>query len=226
MFFKPDINTYIPGKIICVGMNYKSHIREQDGRFPDKPVLFSKANSCIIKNKEYIICPSEVKELDYEVELAVVIGKKMKNVPESAVSDYIYGYTIMNDVTARDIQKNESQWYRAKSFDTFGPIGPVIVNKSKIPDPGNLNLKSYVNGELRQNGNTSDMIFGVYELISFISKSVTLKEGDLISTGTPSGVGIFMKQKKLLEPGDTVICEIEKIGKLENKVIAECQQNN
>jgi len=226
MFLKPGINTYIPGKIICVGMNYKSHIREQDGRFPDKPVLFSKTNNCIIKNKECIIYPSEVKELDYEVELAVVIGKKMKNIPESRVSDYIYGYTIMNDVTARDIQKNESQWYRAKSFDTFGPIGPIIVSKSEIPDPANLNLKSYVNSELRQNGNTSDMIFGVYELISFISKSITLEEGDLISTGTPSGVGVFMTQKKLLKPGDTVICEIEKIGKLENKVIAEYQQSN
>ncbi len=220
MFFKPDINTYIPGKIICVGMNYRSHIKEQDGRFPEKPVLFSKAKSCIIKNKEPVIYPKEIKELDYEVELAVVVGKKMKNIPEDKVSDYIYGYTIMNDITARDIQKNESQWYRAKSFDTFGPVGPVIVSKSEIPDPGNLNLKSYVNGELRQNGNTLDMIFGVYELISYISRSITLEAGDLISTGTPSGVGIFMKEKKMLNPGDIVICEIEKIGRLENKIAA------
>ena len=220
MFFKPDINTYIPGKIICVGMNYRSHIKEQDGRFPEKPVLFSKAKSCIIKNKEPVIYPKEIKELDYEVELAVVVGRKMKNIPEDKVSDYIYGYTIMNDITARDIQKNESQWYRAKSFDTFGPVGPVIVSKSEIPDPGNLNLKSYVNGELRQNGNTLDMIFGVYELISYISRSITLEAGDLISTGTPSGVGIFMKEKKMLNPGDIVICEIEKIGRLENKIVA------
>ena len=162
MFFKPDINNYIPGKIICVGMNYRSHIEEQDGRFPKKPVLFSKARSCIIKNKENIIYPTEVKELDYEVELAVIIGKKMKDIPEDKVSDYIYGYTIMNDITARDVQQSEKQWYRAKSFDTFGPIGPAIVGKDRIPDPRNLNLESYVNGELRQNGNTSDMIFGVY----------------------------------------------------------------
>lgn len=220
MFFKPDINNYTPGKIICVGMNYKSHIKEQDGRFPDKPVLFSKARSCVVKNKENVIYPAEVKELDYEVELAVVIGKKMKNIPQDRVSDYIYGYTIMNDITARDIQKNESQWYRSKSFDTFGPIGPVIVSKNEIPDPQNLNLKSYVNRELRQNGNTQDMIFGVYELLSFISKSITLEAGDLISTGTPSGVGIFMKQKKLLKSGDMVICEIEKIGRLENRITA------
>ena len=218
MYSKLDINTYIPGKIICVGMNYRSHVIEQDGRFPEKPVLFSKAKSCVVKNNEYIIYPPEVKELDYEVELAVVIGKRMKNTSENKVSDYIYGYTIMNDITARDIQKNESQWYRAKSFDTFGPIGPVIVGKNEIPDPQNLNLKSYVNGELRQNGNTSDMIFGVFELISYITRSITLEPGDLVSTGTPSGVGVFMKEKKLLQPGDIVICEIEKIGRLENKI--------
>ncbi len=220
MPYKPDISTYAPGKIICVGMNYRSHIQEQDGRFPKKPVLFSKAKSCIIKNGENIIYPPEVKELDYEVELAVVIGKKMKDIPEDKVSDYIYGYTIMNDITARDIQKNEQQWYRAKSFDTFGPVGPVIVSKDKISDPQNLNLKSYVNGEIRQNGNTSDMIFSVYKLISYISRSITLEAGDLISTGTPSGVGVFMKQKKMLKPGDTVICEVERIGRLENKVIS------
>jgi len=221
MHFNPDINTYIPGKIVCIGMNYKSHIEEQDGRFPKKPVLFAKARSCVIKNRENIIYPREVEELDYEVELAVVIGRKMKDILEDKVPDYIYGYTIMNDVTARNIQKNEHQWYRAKSFDTFGPIGPVIVRKDKIPDPQDLNLKSYVNGKLRQDGNTSDMIFGVYPLISYISKSITLEAGDLISTGTPAGVGVFMKQKKMLKPGDTVICEIENIGKLENKIISE-----
>ena len=220
MSFKPDIKTYTPGKIICVGMNYRSHIKEQDGRFPKKPVLFAKAGSCIIKNGEYIIYPREVKELDYEVELAVVMGKKAKDIPDKKVSDYIYGYTIMNDITARDIQKNENQWYRAKSFDTFGPIGPVIVCKHKIPDPKNLNLKSFVNSELRQNGNTSDMIFGVYKLISYISRSITLEAGDLISTGTPAGVGVFMKEKKLLKPGDVITCEIENIGKLENKVVS------
>ena len=220
MSFNPDINTYFPGKIVCVGMNYRSHIEEQDGRFPEKPVLFPKAKSSIIKNGEFIIYPPEVEELDYEVELAVVIGKKMKDIPEDKVSDYIYGYTIMNDITARDIQKNESQWYRAKSFDTFGPLGPVIVGKYKIPNPQNLNLKSYVNGELRQNGNTSDMIFGVYELISYISRSITLETGDLISTGTPAGVGVFMKEKKLLKSGDIVICEIERIGRLENKIVS------
>ena len=216
-----DIETFLPGKLICVGMNYKSHILEQDGRFPAKPVLFAKANSSIIKNGENIIYPVQVTELDYEVELAVIIGKKMKNVAESRVPDFIYGYTVMNDITARDLQKNEGQWFRAKSFDTFAPIGPAIILKENLPDAQNLNLKSYVNGELRQNSNTSDMIFKINELISFISSSMTLERGDLIATGTPAGVGIFMKEKKLLMPGDEVVCEIEKIGTLVNIVKSE-----
>jgi len=214
-----DMETYIPGKIICVGMNYQSHMEEQDGRFPSKPVLFAKARNCIVKDGENIVYPPEVMKLDYEVELAVVIGGKIKNVKKDDVPEYIYGYTIMNDITARDIQKNESQWYRAKSFDTFGPMGPAIIKQEEFGEPQNVSLRSYVNGELRQNGNTSDMIFKVYELISYISNSITLYPGDLISTGTPSGVGIFMEEKKLLKPGDEVICEIDKIGKITNKVI-------
>ena len=220
MSFNKDIADYTPGKVICVGMNYKTHVKEQDGRFPDRPVLFAKAKSCIIKDGESIVYPPEVAELDYEVELAVVMGERAKNVREEQVADYIYGYTIMNDITARTIQKNEHQWYRAKSFDTFGPIGPAIVKKEKIPDPQNISLRSYVNGDLRQDGNTEDMIFGVYQLISYISRSITLEPGDLISTGTPSGVGVFMKEKKLLKPGDEVVCEIDIIGRLCNRVIS------
>lgn len=214
-----EINSYKPGKIICAGMNYKSHISEQDGRFPDKPVLFCKANSCIIKDGNDIIYPAGVNELDYEVELAVIIGKSMKNIKPEDAGNYIYGYTIINDVTARDLQKAEGQWFRAKSFDTFGPVGPKIIPGDEIKDPQNLNLKSFVNGELRQDSNTNDMIFKVYDLISFISFSMTLEAGDLIATGTPAGVGLFMKKKSLLEPGDEIICEIENIGKLINKVI-------
>ena len=215
------IETYYPGKIICVGMNYKSHIKEQDGRFPSKPVLFAKSNSSIIKDGENIVYPAEVTELDYEVELAVIIGMKFKNIAGSNVSDYIYGYTIINDITARDLQKSEGQWFRAKSFDTFAPIGPVIVSKKKISNPQNLKLKSYVNGRLRQDSNTSDMIFKIFELISFISKSMTLEKGDLIATGTPAGVGIFTEGKKLLKPGDVITCEIENIGRLTNQVIKD-----
>jgi 2-keto-4-pentenoate hydratase/2-oxohepta-3-ene-1,7-dioic acid hydratase in catechol pathway len=215
-----DIKTFVPGKLICVGMNYKSHILEQDGRFPEKPVLFAKSNSSIIKNGENIIYPEQTTQLDYEVELAVIIGKRMKNIAESRVPDFIYGYTIMNDITARDCQKSDGQWFRGKSFDTFAPIGPEIILKENLPDAQNLNLKSYVNGEMRQNSNTADMIFKISELISFISMSMTLERGDLISTGTPAGVGIFMKEKKLLMPGDEIVCEIEKIGILVNKVKA------
>ena len=213
-----DIETYIPGKIICVGMNYRSHIEEQDGRFPSRPVLFAKARSCVIKNGDNIIYPSDIRQLDYEVELAAVIGKKTKYVKEDDVSGYIYGYTVFNDITARDVQKSESQWYRAKSFDTFGPLGPEVVKREDFGDPHNIDLRSYVNGELRQDGNTADMIFGVYNLISYISNSITLYPGDLISTGTPSGVGLFSEGEKLLRPGDEVICEIDGIGKLTNKV--------
>jgi 2-keto-4-pentenoate hydratase/2-oxohepta-3-ene-1,7-dioic acid hydratase in catechol pathway len=217
---KFDINNYSPGKIVCVGMNYKSHIREQDGRFPGNPVLFAKATSSIVKDGENICYPPEVKELDYEVELAVIIGSRMKNISEKDVLSYIYGYSIINDLTAREIQKNEGQWFRAKSFDTFAPVGPVIMPKNKIQDPQNLYLKSYVNGNLRQNSNTNDMIFKIFELISYISKSMTLEAGDLIATGTPAGVGVFMKEKKFLLPGDEIVCEIEKIGKLVNKVVS------
>ena len=213
-----DINTFIPGKIICVGMNYRSHIEEQDGRFPTKPVLFAKARSCVIKDGDDIICPQEVRELDYEVELAAVIGKKIKDVKPEGVSAYIYGYTIFNDITSRDLQKTEGQWYRSKSFDTFGPLGPVIARKEGFGDPQDKSLRSYVNGEIRQDGNTSDMIFGVYEIISYISRSITLYPGDLVSTGTPSGVGLFTEGKKLLRPGDEVICEIDGIGRLTNRV--------
>lgn len=213
-----DMKTYMPGKIICVGMNYVSHINEQDGRFPSKPVLFAKSNNAIIKDGDDIIHPSQTKELDYEVELAVVIGSRAKNIDENKVIDYIYGYTIMNDITARDLQKEEGQWYRAKSFDTFAPVGPKVVAKSEIEDPQNLWLKSYVNGELRQDGRTDDMMFKVFELISFISSTITLEEGDLIATGTPAGVAAFTEGKKFLKPGDTVVCEIEKIGRITNRV--------
>jgi 2-keto-4-pentenoate hydratase/2-oxohepta-3-ene-1,7-dioic acid hydratase in catechol pathway len=213
-----EINSYQPGKIICVGMNYKSHVKEQDGRFPTAPVLFCKAASSLIKNMDTIIKPRETEELDYEVELGVIIGKVMKNIAPEDVNDFIYGYTIVNDVTARDLQKKEGQWFRAKSFDTFAPVGPVIIPKSEIKDPQNLNLKSYVNGVKKQDSNTNDMIFKITGLISFMSKSMTLVPGDLISTGTPAGVAAFIEGAKFLQDGDEIECEIESIGRLANKV--------
>ncbi len=216
-----NMKSYMPGKIICVGMNYTSHVKEQDGRFPSSPVLFAKSADAVIKDGEDIQYPRGISQLDYEVELAVVIEKDMKNVLAKDVHNYIYGYTIINDITARDVQKKEGQWFRAKSFDTFAPIGPVVVPKEKIQDPQNLDLKSYVNDILCQDSNTSEMIFKIYDLISYISFSMTIKKGDLIATGTPAGVGIFSKQQKLLKIGDKVQCEIEKIGILTNFISSE-----
>jgi 2-keto-4-pentenoate hydratase/2-oxohepta-3-ene-1,7-dioic acid hydratase in catechol pathway len=213
-----EISTYRPGKIICVGMNYFSHVKEQDGRFPLSPVLFCKASSSLIKNNETIIKPEETNELDYEVELAIIIGREMKNIDADDVYDFIYGYSIINDITARDLQKKEGQWFRAKSFDTFASVGPVIIARDEIKDPQNLSLKSYVNGVKKQDSNTSDMIFKIPELLSFMSKSMTLMPGDLIATGTPAGVAAFTEGAKFLQDGDEVLCEIESIGKLVNKV--------
>jgi 2-keto-4-pentenoate hydratase/2-oxohepta-3-ene-1,7-dioic acid hydratase in catechol pathway len=213
-----EISTYKPGKIICVGMNYKSHIKEQDGRFPSNPVLFCKAASSLIKNNDVIIKPEETNELDYEVELAIIIGKEMKNIAADDIYDFIYGYSIINDITARDIQKKEGQWFRAKSFDTFASVGPVIIPKAEINNPQNLNLKSYVNGEKRQDSNTDDMLFKIPQLLSFMSKSMTLLPGDLIATGTPAGVAAFSEGAKFLQDGDEVSCDIESIGRLINRV--------
>jgi len=172
----------------------------------------------LIKNNEIIIKPQETNEMDYEVELAIIIGKEMKNIAVDDIYDFVYGYSIINDLTARDLQNKEGQWFRAKSFDTFAPVGPVIIPKNEIKDPQNLNLKSYVNEEKRQDSNTGDMIFKIPELLSFISSSMTLMPGDLIATGTPAGVAVFSEGKKFLQDGDEVICEIESIGKLINKV--------
>ncbi len=212
------VESYRPGKIVCIGMNYRSHIKEQDGRFPSRPVLFCKASTAIIKDGEDIIYPDQTRQLDYEVELAIIIGRNAKDLKAEEVLDHIYGYTIINDVTARDIQKGEDQWFRGKSFDTFAPIGPVIVKKEIISDPQDLDLKSFVNGEKRQDSNTGEMIFKIFELISFISGSMTLEAGDLVATGTPAGVGLFTEGKKFLQPGDVVVCEIEGIGRLTNRV--------
>lgn len=202
-------------------MNYQSHLIEQDGRYPKKPFIFSKAASCLIKNNEKIVCPKEVQQLDYEVELAIIIGSKAFKVEEEKALDHIYGYTIINDVSARDIQSLENQWYRSKSFYSFAPIGPEIIPREKISNPNDLNIKSYVNGELRQNSNTSDMVWKVKELISYISNSILLNPGDLIATGTPAGVAVFSKNAEFLKPGDIVTCKIEGLGSISNEVISE-----
>lgn len=215
----PIIN---PPKIICLGLNYIDHAEEQNAPIPKEPIIFFKPRTSIIGPYDNIICPSFVKQLDYEGELVVIISKKGKKIPIEEAMDYILGYMILNDVSARDIQFGDKQWTRGKSFDTFAPCGPWIVTKDEIEDPHSLRILTYVNNEIRQNSSTSKMFLKIPEIISSLSKVMTLEPGDIISTGTPAGVGIFMKPKpKLLKNGDIVRIEIEKIGSIENKVVIE-----
>jgi 2-keto-4-pentenoate hydratase/2-oxohepta-3-ene-1,7-dioic acid hydratase in catechol pathway len=212
-----------PPKIICLGLNYLDHIEEDvTGRgkaVPSEPIIFIKPHTTIIGYGQSIIKPSFVKKLDYEAELAIVMGARAKNVSAEEARSCIFGYTILNDVTARDIQLKDIQWTRGKSFDTFAPIGPCIVTQNQIPDPTNLYIRTWVNGELRQNSTTKNMIFNVYEIVHHISRVMTLEPCDIIATGTPAGVGYALKpEPKFLQDGDIVRIEIEGIGTLENKV--------
>jgi len=211
-----------PPKIICLGLNYRDHAAEQNAPIPDEPIIFLKPHTTIIGPKEKIVKPSFVSQLDYEAELAVVIGKKAKNVSISEAKSYVFGYTIMNDVSARDIQFKDKQWTRGKSFDTFAPIGPSITTVNQLEDTDNLAIHTWVNGELRQNSTTKNMVFNVSEIIRHLSRVMTLEPCDIIATGTPAGVGFAMKpQPKFLQAGDVVKVNIEKIGVLENTVIEE-----
>jgi len=197
-----------PSKAVCVGLNYRSHAAEMNMPLPEEPILFLKPSTSVVAAQENIIYWPGISRLDYEAELAVVIGKKAHNVPEEEALNYVLGYTAGNDVTARDLQKKDGQWTRAKGFDTFLPLGPVIVTGI---DPSNLSVQSYLNGELRQDGNTADLIFPVPYLVSYISRIMTLLPGDVILTGTPAGIGP-------MQPGDTIEVRLEHIGSLINKV--------
>lgn len=199
-----------PSKIVAVGLNYKDHIFELGHDIPENPILFLKPSTSVIGPGEPILLPPHSKRVDYEAELAVVIRKKASRVPQKHVHEYILGYTCFNDVTARDIQTKDIQWTRSKSFDTFAPLGPWIENEL---DPGNCTVRCFVNGSLRQEGNTSMLLFPVEELVAFISEVMTLLPGDVIATGTPKGVGP-------LHPGDVVEVEVEGIGTLQNPVAA------
>jgi 2-keto-4-pentenoate hydratase/2-oxohepta-3-ene-1,7-dioic acid hydratase in catechol pathway len=199
-----------PSKIIAIGLNYYDHARELKMPVPDHPIMFIKPASAVIMNGGSIIYPRQSKNVHYEGELAMVIGKKAKNVKKSDANKYIKGFTCANDVTARDLQNIDGQWTRAKSFDTFCPLGPRII---KNIDPMNLNIRTRINGKTKQNSNTKNMIFNVYELVSFVSSVMTLLPGDVILAGTPPGVGP-------LKIGDIVEVEIEKIGILKNMVIS------
>ncbi len=211
-----------PPKIVCLGLNYKDHVEEQGKDTPDEPILFMKPRTAVIGPNHAIIRPKMVKQLDYEAELAIVIGEKGKNIPVSEAKKHIFGYTAFNDVSARDIQFKDKQWTRGKSFDTFAPMGPCITTANQIGDPNNLRVRTRVNGELRQDSSTKNMVFNVYEIVHHLSQAMTLEPGDIIATGTPAGVGVFMKPKpRFLSPGDLVEVEIEKIGILSNTVSKE-----
>jgi 2-keto-4-pentenoate hydratase/2-oxohepta-3-ene-1,7-dioic acid hydratase in catechol pathway len=207
-----------PPKILCLGLNFATHVNETREKRPEEPVIFMKPRTAIAGPNDKIIKRPFVKELDYEGELAVVIGKKAKDISVSEAMDCVFGYTVLNDVSARDFQFRGSQWTPGKSFDTFAPTGPCITMSNQLPDPGNLGIKTWVNGELRQNGNTHDMIFSIAQIIHHLSRVMTLEPCDIIATGTPSGVAMAMKPPKWLNAGDVVRIEIEGIGTLENTV--------
>ncbi|MDX8127013.1 fumarylacetoacetate hydrolase family protein [Methylomonas sp. OY6] len=210
-----------PGKLLGVGLNYADHIGETGMEKPEYPTFFTKQSTCVIADGDAIHLPLVSDKVDYEGELAFVIGKRCKQVPVEQAHEVIAGYTICNDVTVRDWQQRTPTWTLGKSFDTHGPLGPWMVTADEIADPHNLSLKTWVGDELRQNGSTGDMIFNCYELIAYLTQVMTLEPGDVISTGTPAGVGVKMKPRGYLKPGQTVRIEIEGIGALSNPVIAE-----
>ncbi|MFD1065722.1 fumarylacetoacetate hydrolase family protein [Oceanobacillus locisalsi] len=213
----------LPSKIICVGLNYRKHADETGAPYPETPILFNKFNNTLTGHKQDIKIPKNTNKLDYEVELGIVIGKTAKNVPVNEAINHVFGYVTGNDLSARDLQFVSSQWLLGKNCDDFSPIGPYLVTSDEVKDPNNLQLKTIVNGEEKQNSNTSDMIFNCDEIVSYISKYMTLTPGDLILTGTPEGVIMGEPEDKqvFLKPGDEVTVEIEKLGSLTNKFVYE-----
>jgi 2-keto-4-pentenoate hydratase/2-oxohepta-3-ene-1,7-dioic acid hydratase in catechol pathway len=207
-----------PSKIICLSFNYSDHAKEQELQPPTEPVIFFKPRTALCGSDDDIICPRFVKQLDYEIELAVIIGKNCKNIAEKETADVIFGYMIFNDVSARDIQFNDKQFTRGKSFDTFAPCGPWITSSDEIKDPHNLKMITYVNGQIRQNSNTGNMFLKIPQIISKLSKVMMLEKGDVIATGTPSGVVLKNPNLSYLQDGDVIKMEIENLGKITNTV--------
>ncbi len=208
-----------PSKIVAIGLNYVDHASESKMELPKHPLVFAKFPSSIISATDPVLIPEKITDqVDYEVELGVIIGKKAKNVKKEDALNYVFGYTVLNDVSARDLQFEDGQWVRAKSLDTFCPLGPVIVTVDEITDPQKLNVGCSVNGETLQNANTKDMIFGVADIISKLSHSFTFEPGDIIATGTPSGVGLGRKPPFYMKPGDVMKTWIEGIGEMINPI--------
>ncbi len=207
-----------PNKIICLAFNYKDHAKEQKLEPPEEPAIVNKPRTALNGTNSEIICPNFVKELDYEIELALIIGKKCKNITEQDAMNYVFGYMILNDVSARDIQEMDKQFTRAKSFDTFAPCGPWITTKDEINDPQNLKLLTKVNGITRQDSTTANMFIKIPSIISILSRSMTLEPGDIISTGTAAGVALNNPHIPYLKDGDIIDMEIEKLGAIQNTV--------
>jgi acylpyruvate hydrolase len=210
-----------PEKVICIGLNYRDHAIETNAQIPEVPTVFTKYANTLIGAGEPIIIPRVTQQVDYEAELAFVIGRRGRYISETEATHYIAGYTIFNDISARDYQMRTSQWTIGKTFDTFGPLGPALVTADEIPDPGALAIRLSINGEVLQDSNTSQLIFSIPTLVAYLSEVMTLEPGDVIATGTPSGVGFTRQPPRFLRPQETVRVEIEKIGILENPVMAE-----
>ena len=206
-------------KVVCVGLNYVDHAREVELALPEKPLLFAKWQSAVIASGEPIVIPAGVEQVDYEAELAAVIGARVKGVSVENALEAVAGYTCLNDVSARVLQFADGQWTRAKSLDTFCPIGPRVVPRDEVGDPQSLRIQCRVNGESLQEASTADMIFGVAELVAYVSETITLEPGDVIATGTPPGVAFGRPDGRYLQDGDTVEVEIERIGVLTNPVV-------
>ncbi|MBI3946081.1 MAG: fumarylacetoacetate hydrolase family protein [Armatimonadetes bacterium] len=210
-----------PRKIVCIGLNYRDHCEENNVPIPQSPVIFAKYATAVTGPGDPIVKPKLTEQLDYEAELAFVIGRAGRNIPESEAMGYVAGYTILHDVSARDIQFADGQWVRGKTFDTFAPMGPALVTPDEVPDPHNLGIRLDVNGEVLQNSNTRHLIFRIPFLISLLSRGFTWQPGDIVSTGTPAGVGAFRNPKVFLHPGDVVTITIDGVGTLSNPVVAE-----
>jgi 2-keto-4-pentenoate hydratase/2-oxohepta-3-ene-1,7-dioic acid hydratase in catechol pathway len=210
-----------PGKIICLGLNYRDHATEQNAKIPDNPLLFVKASTSTIGHNQPIVIPEGSTKVDFEAELAFVIGKQVKGVSVNDAHSAIFGYTCMNDVTEREMQRGDRQWFRGKSPDTFAPMGPYIVTADEFGDAGGLSVSSRLNSELMQLSSTSNLIFTPADIIKFVTRTMTLEPGDIISTGTPGGVGVFRDPPVFLKDGDTIEVIVDGIGTLSNPVVAQ-----
>ena len=210
-----------PPKLICVGLNYLDHAKEAKMEIPKVPTIFSKFSSSVIGPGAKIVLPKNSAKPDYEAEFAFVIGKPGRHIAEDEAMEHVFGYTMVNDVSARDFQMATTQWLMGKTFDTFAPMGPCIVTADEIANPHALDIRMTINGEVLQNSNTRELIFKIPQLVAFLSSVVTLEPGDVVSTGTPSGVGFAHKPPRWLKPGDECVIYVEGIGELRNPVVAE-----